>query len=141
MRHRWTRGVGIASACTALATGVSAGPMQPGLWEVLSSANVGGATTDSPATRVCVSSKDAADGAQGLPRPTAACSVANARTEGNKTSYDIECTDKPAMRGHAELMATPNAYEGSMQLTITQAPGTPGLPMSMTFAGRRLGDC
>jgi hypothetical protein len=115
--------------------------MQPGLWEVLSSANVGGTTTDSPATRVCVSFKDAADGAQGLPRPTAACGVANARTEGNKTSYDIECSDKPAMRGHAELMATPNAYEGTMQLTITQAPGTPGLPMSMTFAGRRLGDC
>jgi hypothetical protein len=115
--------------------------MQPGLWEILSSANVGGTSTDVPATRICIPSKEAPDIGQGLPRPRPACSVMNAKTEGNKTSYEIDCADDPVTRGRAELMATPNAYEGSMQMTIIQAPGTPGIPVSITFAGRRLGDC
>jgi hypothetical protein len=131
----------IALASCALATAAGAGPMQPGMWEVLSNANIGGTSADQPTTRVCISSKEAADSLQSLPRPSPSCNVMNARTEGNKIFYEIECADKPAMRGRAELMATPNAYQGSVQMMIIQAPGMPDVPMRVTFAGRRLGDC
>jgi len=130
-----------ALACCAQAITAGAGPMQPGMWEVLSNANIGGTSANQPVTRVCISSKEPADSLQSLPRPSPSCKVMNARTEGSKTFYEIECPDKPAMRGRAELMATPNAYEGSVQMLIIQAPGMPDVPMSVTFAGRRLGDC
>lgn len=141
MRASSASRIWIALAYCALAPVAGAGPMQPGMWEILSTADTGGTKADAPATRVCISSKEAAEGLQSLPRPAASCTVMNPKTEGNKTSYEIECGDKPSMRGRAELMATSDAYEGSMQMTIVHAPGAPGVPMRVTFAGRRLGDC
>lgn len=131
-----------AAGCFAASTWALAAPLQPGLWEVLSKTDVGGTVADSPATRVCISQKAAEDIAQNLPKPGARCTVLDVRTEGSRTSYGIDCASNPAMRGQAELTATPGAYEGTMRMTIKQPqPGAPDVPMSVTFAGRRIGDC
>lgn len=131
-----------ATAVFAVSTHGLAAPLQPGIWEVLSKTDIGGTVADSPPTRVCISQKSAEDIAQSLPKPGSGCTVLDVRTEGNRTSYGIECASNPAMRGQAELTATSGNYQGTMRMMIRQPQaGAPDVPMSVTFAGRRIGDC
>ncbi len=142
MSMRVTRRTIAAAGFLAASTCALAAGLQPGMWEVLSKTDVGGTVADAPANRVCISPKAAEDIAQNLPKPGARCTVLDVRTEGSRTSYGIECTSDPTMRGQAELTATPGAYEGTMRMMIKQPkPGAPDIPMSVTFAGRRIGDC
>jgi hypothetical protein len=118
-----------------------AGVMQPGLYET-TTRNLGtGPGPSAPAARVCFTQKDVSGNGKHLPVPTPSCQVANAKTTGDKTSYDIVCTGAPPMRGHAEMVTTATAYQGDMNVSIKSASDKPDTPVHFTYEGHRVGDC
>jgi uncharacterized protein DUF3617 len=120
-----------------------AAPMTPGLWETLTHADsVATPGSPSPVSRVCLSEQDVAKTLKTLPVPSSSCQSLNPVTgkEGT-TSYDIVCGGSPPIRGKGSIATTATAYEGSMKLAIKTAPDKPDMPMNLTFAGRRVGDC
>lgn len=64
------------------------------------------------------------------------CRVENYRASGNKVTYNMVCTGKDATTGRGEFeMLGPDAYRGKMVANVE------GETMTMSFEGRRIGDC
>jgi hypothetical protein len=137
-REIW-RDPGIAAGCGASCRGGVAAA--PGLWEVVVQADVGGAASAPPPSRMCLSQKDIDDSSKTLPKPSTNCTIVTPKTTDDKTSYDIVCPGPSPMRGRADLRSSPNSYDGTIMMTMKSAPNQPDRPVKFTFAGRRIGDC
>jgi Protein of unknown function (DUF3617) len=130
---------GLALSMAAMQLAYAASPMRPGLWEVLVQTDLGAGA--SPPSRICLTQKEIDDSAKTLPRPSPTCGVVAPKTTQDKTSYDLVCPAPNAMRGHAEIKYTPNAYEGTVQMTMKVEPNKPERLVKFRFAGSRVGDC
>jgi hypothetical protein len=139
MRAQWV--VVLALLPGAVHAAAAAWPLRPGLWEVVVQADLGGAASAPPPSRMCLSQKEIDDGAKTLPKPSANCTIVTPKTDDDKISYDIVCPGPSPMRGRADLRSSPNSYEGTIQMTMKSAPNQPDRPVKFTFAGRRIGDC
>jgi hypothetical protein len=130
---------GLAVSISAMHLAFAASPMRPGLWEVLVQTNLG--TVATPPSRMCLTQKEIDDSSKNLPKPYASCGIVAPKTADDKASYDLVCPAPNAMRGHADIKYTANAYEGTVLMTMKVEPGKPERQVKFSFAGRRVGDC
>lgn len=130
---------GLAVSISATQLAFAASPMRPGLWEVLVQTDLG--TAAPPPSRMCLTQQEIDDSSKNLPRPYASCGIVAPKTTANSTSYDLVCPAPNAMRGHADIKYTPNAYEGTVLMTMKVEPGKPERAVKFSFAGSRVGDC
>jgi hypothetical protein len=140
MRAKFFVGLAVLAGAVQLAV-AAALPLRPGLWEVVVQADLGGAASAPPPSRMCLSQKDVDDGSKTLPKPSTNCTIVTPKTVDDKTSYDLICPGPTPMRGRADVRSSPNSYEGTILMTMKAAPNQPDRPVKFTFAGRRLGDC
>jgi len=131
----------LALLLSAVQAAAAASPLRPGLWEVVVQADLGGAASAPPPSRMCLSQKDIDDSSKTLPKPSASCTIVTPKTTDDKTSYDIVCPGPSPMRGRGDLRSSPNSYDGTILMTMKSAPNQPDRPVKFTFAGRRIGDC
>jgi Protein of unknown function (DUF3617) len=132
---------GVSLASTLLAASVPAATMTPGLYETVTRTDGAAPAKPGPVARACFAAQDVSGDGKHLPVPTTNCQAVRPTVNGDKTSYDIVCTGTPAMRGRGEFIATANAYEGDIRLSVRPAPDKPEAPMHFSFAGHRVGDC
>ncbi len=139
MKMCWKFLGGFAMLIGATPLAFAASPMRPGLWEVLVQTDLG--TVATPPSRMCLSQQQLDDSSKNLPKPYANCGVVAPKTGNNSTSYDLVCPAPNAMRGHADIKYTANAYEGTVLMTMKVEPGKPERTVKFSFAGSRVGDC
>jgi hypothetical protein len=132
---------GLAMLVGAAQLAVAASPLRPGLWEVVVQADLGGAASAPPPSRMCLSQKDIDDTSKTWPKPSANCTIVAPKTVDDKTSYDLICPGPPPMRGRADLRSAPTSYDGTILMTMKAGPNQPDRPVKFTFSGRRVGDC
>jgi hypothetical protein len=133
--------VALAALLSALEAAAAGSPLRPGLWEVVVQADLGGAASAPPPSRMCLSQREIDDSSKTLPKPSANCTIVTPKTVEDKTSYDIVCPGPSPMRGRADLRSSPNSYDGTILMTMKTGPNQPDRPVKLTFAGRRIGDC
>jgi hypothetical protein len=61
--------------------------------------------------------------------------VSDYKAEGKKVTWKLTCSGAEPMTGQGEIAVDGDRYDGTMKMTMDQ--GT----MTMTYAGKRLGDC
>jgi hypothetical protein len=135
-------------ALTATLVAQGPGPRRDGNWEVTMEIEMPGMPQRMPAmtSTQCVSKEEAADpskmmsqgsgGASALPPD---CKVSDMKTAGNTTSWSMKCDGDNAMSGTGELTYAGDTYRGAMKMNIERG-GQP-MAVTMTYSGKRLGDC
>jgi len=135
------RTITIAAGVLVLGVSILAqGPRRDGRWEVKVEMQMAGMTMPAQTMTQCVTPKQAADPQSVLPPSGRGrgrggpdnCKVNDHKTEGNKVSWTMACTD---MTGTGELLYSGDTYTGTMKMTMQ------GQEMTMKYSGKRLGDC
>ena len=70
------------------------------------------------------------------PPPGQSCEVSNFQREGNKVSWDTQCTGEMDMSGHGEItFTTPDSYTGNIKFTAE------GITMNVALNGEKVDEC
>lgn len=70
------------------------------------------------------------------PPPGQTCEVSNFQREGDKVSWDTQCTGEMAMTGHGEITFTSDdAYTGTISFTAE------GMTMTVNLSGTKIDEC
>lgn len=79
----------------------------------------------------------AADSTQPPPSPPGqTCTTSNTHREGNKVTWDTQCTGEMDMTGHGEITYDgPDKYDGEMNMTAE------GVTITIKLSGVKLGEC
>ena len=137
--------------CLAATAGAhaAAGPnMKPGLWEVTVKMEMLGMPQGMPprTSQRCITPKDTEDpskvgpGDAGRPGKGASdCTMSNYRMQGNTASWEMTCKGPEQMKGTGSITYEGDRYSGVNRMSMNQG-GKP-TQMTMTYSGRRLGDC
>lgn len=139
----------VASAATVLAQ--PGGPRRDGNWEVTVEMQMpnmpAGIGMPPMKSTQCVTKEDANDPNKAVPRgpqrggPPSDCKVSDYKVDGNKVSYKMACTGAQPMTGTAEFVYGADTYNGTVVVNMSMERGGPSMPMTMKYAGKRLGDC
>ena len=128
-----TRWMGAAVvAAVGLGVGTIAAQTKGDLWQTTSQMSMEGMPMQMPANTVKVcSAKEWKEPPGGQKN----CKSTNLKTEGNKTTWDVQCTG-PSMTGHGEIIReSADAYNGSIRFTSDQGN------MTVKLTGRKIGEC
>jgi hypothetical protein len=134
------RKIMIAGGVLALGVSLLAqGARRDGRWEVKVEMQMAGMTMPPQTITQCVTPKQAADPQSAVPPagrgrggPGADCKVSDYKTEGNKVTWTMACTQ---MTGSGEFLYAGDTYTGTMKMSMQ------GQDMTMKYSGKRLGDC
>ena len=139
----------VASAATVLAQ--PGGPRRDGNWEVTVEMQMpnmpAGMKMPPMKSTQCVTKEDAADPNKMVPsrpergRTPSDCKVSDYKASGNKVTYNVACTGAQPMSGTAEFVYEAETYNGTMVMNMSMERGGSSMPMTMKYAGKRLGDC
>jgi hypothetical protein len=102
------------------------------LWETTSQMSMEGVPMQMPANtmKVC-SAKEWKQPPSGQKN----CKSSGMKTEGNKVTWDVQCTG-PTMTGHGEIIReSADAYNGTIKFTSDQGN------MTVKLTGRKVGEC
>lgn len=117
--------------------------MRPGEYEMTTQMQMEGMNREIPPTtfRHCYSAEDVRDAkriAQGNQQKNSDCQIANMKTEGSRSSWEMTC--KSGAKGTAEMKYGADGYEMTMNM---ETPGGAHGPMKMKMHtnAKRLGDC
>ena len=119
--------------------------MKPGLWEVTVKMEMPGMPQAMPAqtTQRCITAKDIEDprkvGPGADPRTASQCEVSNYRTQGNTASWEMACKGPEQMKGSGSMTYEGDRYSGVNRMTMNR--GGQVMTMTMSYAGRYLGEC
>jgi hypothetical protein len=95
----------------------------------------------------CITKEDAADPNKMVPSrperggPPSDCKVSDYKQSGNKVTYNMACTGAQPMTGTGEFVYEGDTYTGTMVMNMSMERGGSPMPMTMKYAGKRLGDC
>lgn len=105
------------------------------LWESTSQMSMEGMPFSPPPNKVKFCA--AADSSQPPPSPPGQnCTVSNMQREGNKVSWDTQCTGEMDMTGHGEITYEgTDAYAGEINMSAE------GVNMKITLSGKKIGEC
>ena len=67
------------------------------------------------------------------------CKSSDYKSEGNKVTWSMRCEGENPMTGTGEFVYSGDTYTGTMKMTSGRG-GQP-MTMTMTYSGKRLGDC
>jgi hypothetical protein len=143
MNH-YATGLGVALLSAAVLAQQPA--RRDGNWEVTMQMQMDGMPGAMPPQTIkqCVTKEEAEDPTKLMPqagRGGAApeCKVTDQKVTGNKVSWSMTCTGQMAMSGTGEFVYNDNTYDGTMKMNMERG-GQP-MAMTMTYKGKRLGDC
>ncbi|HVT03124.1 MAG TPA: DUF3617 family protein [Thermoanaerobaculia bacterium] len=117
------------------------GHMREGQWEITTRVEMPGLPVSIPPITItkCLTKEDVNDPDKTVPKgggKNDACKVSDYKVVGNKISWTLKCDEKSGgMTGSGEMTVKGDSYDGSMKMTMQ------GQDMSMTFSGKRTGDC
>jgi hypothetical protein len=126
----------------SLPLAAQAPPRQDGRWEVKMDMEMPGMPMKMPTTTTttCVSKEEAADPQKAVPNAgrgnPGACKVSDYKTVGSTVSWAMKCEGEQPMSGTGEMTYGDGTYKGIMKMTMAG-----GQMMTMTYSGKRLGDC
>ena len=132
------RTITIAGGVLALSMSLLAqGARRDGRWEVKIEMQMAGMTMPAQTITQCVTPKQASDPQSAVPPSGrgglgADCKVSDYKTEGNKVTWTMACTQ---MTGSGEFLYSGDTYTGTMKMSMQ------GQDMTMKYSGKRLGDC
>ena len=70
------------------------------------------------------------------PPPGQSCTVSNFQREGNKVSWDTQCTGEMEMTGRGEItFSSPDSYTGNIKFAAE------GITMNVALSGEKTGEC
>ena len=139
----------LALAAFAIATigavALAQGPRRDGQWEVKMEMNMPGLPANMPAmtTTQCITPAEASDPQKMMPpqgRGRGAnpgdCKMSDYKVDGNTVTWSMTCEGRQPMTGAGKFVYAENSYTGTMTMNM-QGRGE----MTMTYTGKRLGDC
>ena len=104
-------------------------------WETTSQMSMEGMPMQMPATTLKICAAKNPTEPPGLTNAQRNCKNSNFKKEGNKVTWDTQCTG-PAMTGTGEIVyADNNSYSGTLKFNSAQGN------MMIKLTGRKLGDC
>jgi hypothetical protein len=127
----------------AAATPAIAGSFREGLWEMTIRAEVPGAKPMPPIVlKKCVTAKEIQDLQAKASRPPGSdqCKVSDQRTQGNSTTWKIECTGRMKMAGEGSVTSSGDSYAMQSTMVMTAADGKV-MQVSNALTGKRIGEC
>jgi hypothetical protein len=116
-------------------------PMRPGRWEVTMQMQMPQAPVQMPEmkTTQCITPEQLKDPVNAVPQTGANanqdCKVSDYKVTGTTVTWQLACTKPQAMTSTGEMIFDGDTYAGTMKMKTAQGD------MSMTLAGKRLGDC
>ena len=124
----------VVAVLSAFALGAFASAQAPkgDQWEVTSQPSMEGMPMKMPSstTKVC-SAKQWTE----PPNAQKNCKSTNMKIEGQKVTWDVQCTG-PTMTGHGEITRDgASAYSGTIRLTMDQGA------MTIAISGKKTGEC
>ena len=70
------------------------------------------------------------------PPPGQSCTVSNTQRNGNKVTWDTQCTGEMEMTGHGEMTYdTPDSFTGEINFTAE------GMTITTRLSGKKIGEC
>ncbi len=135
-------------ACLALfapAVVLAAPAMQPGLWEITTSAEMSNMPMKIPpqTMRRCLTAEDMADNRKTIPADKN-CKLEDVRQHGDTTTWKASCKMdkgevKGEMKGGGQMTAKADSFEGSMVMSAN-IQGM-NFDIKNTYTAKRVGDC
>ena len=139
MRARSVTLILAALFCLLFATTTTAdSEINEGLWEITTKVEMEGMPmTMAPITNTqCITKETLVPKSD---QPGQECKVTNHKIEGNKISYDMECSGPGgSVKAHGEATYTDDTMTGKMEMNI---PGQGDMKMIMKQSGKRIGPC
>lgn len=139
--------LGVATALAAIDASAAAPPgmgnFREGLWEMTIRAEVPGSKPLPPIVlKKCVSAKEIQDLQAKASRPPGSdqCRIFDQRTQGNSSSWKIECTGRMKMAGEGSVTSSGDSYAMQSSMVMTSAEGK-SMQVKNELSGKRLGDC
>ncbi|MEO8059167.1 MAG: DUF3617 family protein [Burkholderiales bacterium] len=129
----------VTLALPALAAAAGAA-RQEGNWQVTVKMEMVGMPMAMPpiTTNQCVTNKDLVPD---MSQRDQNCIVREQKVEGDTVSWRMQCKSKDGtMDGQGKIKYADTAYEGEMQMTMTQ-PGHPPMNMKYAMKGKHTGPC
>jgi hypothetical protein len=102
------------------------------LWEVSSAMSMQGFALPPQTRRECTA-KGSRDAATRGGDPS--CKVSDLSVNGNKTTWRVECSEPPHMKGVGEITYNGDGYSGTLRFTSDDGE------MTMKLSGKRVGAC
>jgi hypothetical protein len=103
------------------------------LWEVTAKVTMDGMAMPAMPRKVCKKKGD------NIPPVEQNCQTLDVKTEGNRTTYRVECTGKDAMSGVGEITMGNGTYQGTLKMTA-KVDGQDST-MVTEYSGKLLGNC
>jgi uncharacterized protein DUF3617 len=125
-------------AIFVISLAATAADVSSGLWETTAQITIpdmaqAERTNVIPITQTrCFRNSDVGNPQQLIP-PDSACQLTTSRMDGNTVSWAMQCAG--GMAGSGELTFTSDSYQGTFRTTVN------GMPLTMSYAGKRIGDC
>jgi hypothetical protein len=120
-----------------------AGSFREGLWEMTIRTDVAGMKPMPPVVlKRCITTKEIQDLQAKASKPPGSeqCRVLDQKTQGNTSTWRIECTGKMAMKGDGSVTATGDTYAMQSTMVMTTPEGK-AMEIRSSMSGKRLGDC
>ena len=124
-----------AAASMAILTTAAAADERPGnLWDTTSQMSMPGLPAMPPQKMQLCTAKEWTQPPP--PPPGQSCTVSNFERDGNKVSWDTQCTGEMEMSGHGEItFTTDEAYTGTIVFTAE------GMTMTVNLTGQKVDEC
>lgn len=144
MSHSY-RFVALTGALLLFATiAVAAPTMKAGKWEVTTTTSITGMPMAMPPHTVsrCITPAEVKKGvSMAMVRPNTkkgddSCKVSNISHNGNKYTWDMQCSGKASGTGHGEIEYFGDHYTGQFEMTMER-----GMKMTNHMEGRYVGAC
>jgi uncharacterized protein DUF3617 len=135
MTNHWKSGLAAAGMFVCLAFGPARADAPGVLWQSTSQMVMEGMPFSPPPNTVKFCA--ARDSTQPPPSPPGQnCTVSNQQRNGNKVTWDTQCTGQMDMTGHGEITYdSDDSYTGVIELTAE------GTTMKINLTGKKIGDC
>jgi hypothetical protein len=133
--------IAVVLCAFAVAPAGAESPMREGKWEVTTQMQMPGVPIQLPAQRNtrCITRADTEDPERtlpsGSPDPDADCKVSDYQRDGKTVTWKLACTRPERMTGEGSIVVDGDRYDGTMKMTMSEGS------MTMTYAGKRVGDC
>lgn len=117
-------------------------PRRDGEWKISIDVAIEGAEKKLPGRTIkqCITPEEAAAGRSALPKPSDGgldgCKASEHTVEGNRVTWSFTCSSPQSVTGSGKLVYhDESAYTGTIKMT------SEGRAMTITYSGKRLGDC
>lgn len=117
-------------------------PRSDGQWTIAIDVAIDGAEKKLPGRTIkqCITPEEAAAGRSALPKPSDGgldgCKASEHKVDGNRVTWNFTCSSPQSVTGFGKIVYhSESAYTGTIKMA------SDGRAMTITYTGKRMGDC